>query len=205
LQGGQGDDYLDGREGGDSLFGYEQRKMARPDSPGQDVLLGGDGNDSLFGGNGADVLDGGAGRDYAQGGDDAAPDDGAIDVFAHDERIAGFDNQPFDSREYPADSLVLNKGDKEVVLTGTDGSETVTVSSIKDVLYKVEVTSRRVGAAAAATPLHSIRFYDPALVDQFTATLGGGADSFVSTANSLPTSVDGGDGSDTLGGSNAPD
>ena len=58
VQGGFGNDLVDGGVGNDSLYGQE----------GKDTLDGGDGNDSLFGGNFADTLNGGAGIDGLAGG-----------------------------------------------------------------------------------------------------------------------------------------
>ena len=58
VQGGFGNDLVDGGVGNDSLYGQE----------GKDTLNGGDGNDSLFGGNFADTLNGGAGIDGLAGG-----------------------------------------------------------------------------------------------------------------------------------------
>ena len=58
LLGGTGNNVLDGGAGNDSLFSGE----------GADTVLGGIGNDQLDGGAGADVLDGGSGNDRMAGG-----------------------------------------------------------------------------------------------------------------------------------------
>lgn len=58
LDGGAGDDYIDGRDGDDILYGGE----------GSDTILGGGGDDQIDGGTGDDTIYGGAGRDNIQGG-----------------------------------------------------------------------------------------------------------------------------------------
>lgn len=59
LQGGAGNDKVDGHSGNDGLFGEE----------GNDTLKGLTGNDELDGGEGNDVLDGAAGNDILYGGE----------------------------------------------------------------------------------------------------------------------------------------
>ncbi|UQZ88322.1 hypothetical protein C4J81_03510 [Deltaproteobacteria bacterium Smac51] len=76
LHGGTGDDLLDGGEGNDQLYGgdgNDQLDAGDGDDylsgdAGDDYLDGGAGDDKLYGGTGNDVLDGGAGDDYLEGG-----------------------------------------------------------------------------------------------------------------------------------------
>ena len=89
LEGGYGDDELNGRDfdhgyntstldggyGNDTLNGNNRN----------DVLYGGDGNDVLNGGLGDDFLDGGNGRDTLTGGD-------GVDEFYFDSPSEGIDN-----------------------------------------------------------------------------------------------------------------
>jgi Ca2+-binding RTX toxin-like protein len=74
LNGGNGNDTLDGLGGNDTLFGGN----------GSDVLSGGSGNDVLHGGNAKDVLNGGSGDDelFGDNGDDLLNgDDGADHLY----------------------------------------------------------------------------------------------------------------------------
>ncbi|MCJ8139069.1 Hint domain-containing protein [Falsirhodobacter halotolerans] len=59
IHGGDGNDFIDGRGGDDSLYG----------DAGDDTILGGDGNDYIEGGTGNDSLKGEAGHDTILGGD----------------------------------------------------------------------------------------------------------------------------------------
>ena len=65
LEGGDLDDYINGKKGNDVITGYD----------GNDVLLGNKGRDQLYGLSGDDYLSGGAGDDFLEGGEGA-------DVFA---------------------------------------------------------------------------------------------------------------------------
>jgi Ca2+-binding RTX toxin-like protein len=84
MDGGAGNDYLDGGEGGDdSLIGGVGDDELWGGEGGSDSLVGGDGNDALYGGEGLDMfeagggyqgdgnnsLDGGNGNDYLYGGE----------------------------------------------------------------------------------------------------------------------------------------
>jgi hypothetical protein len=72
IEGEDGDDRIDGKEGNDILIGGTGADRLTG-GVGDDNLQGDDGNDSLLGGNGADVLSGGIGNDRLQG--DAGNDD----------------------------------------------------------------------------------------------------------------------------------
>jgi hypothetical protein len=67
LDGGLGDDALDGRDGNDALAGSTGDDTL-DGGPGNDTVAGGDGNDALAGSTGDDTLDGGAGNDAVDGG-----------------------------------------------------------------------------------------------------------------------------------------
>ncbi|MCQ4346295.1 type I secretion C-terminal target domain-containing protein [Pseudomonas stutzeri] len=67
LQGGAGNDKIDGNSGADWLFGGEGNDTIKG-LAGDDYLDGGDGNDILDGGAGNDILYGGAGNDTLKGG-----------------------------------------------------------------------------------------------------------------------------------------
>lgn len=67
LRGTQGEDYLAGGAGDDSLYGdVEEYNPFSP--PSSDTLVGGDGNDALYGMDNGDGLSGGAGNDHLDGG-----------------------------------------------------------------------------------------------------------------------------------------
>ncbi|OUD08734.1 hypothetical protein BVC71_12460 [Marivivens niveibacter] len=61
IDGGAGNDNIDGAGGNDFLYG----------GTGDDTITGGDGNDSMYGGEGADTMYGGAGDDYIEYGEGA--------------------------------------------------------------------------------------------------------------------------------------
>jgi len=62
LRGGDGDDFIDGRGGGDSLYG-DAGDDTILGGGGADSIAGGDGNDVIAGGRDADTVDAGAGND----------------------------------------------------------------------------------------------------------------------------------------------
>ena len=67
LDGGPGDDTIDGRDGNDALAGSTGDDTL-DGGPGNDTVAGGDGNDALAGSSGDDTLDGGPGNDAVDGG-----------------------------------------------------------------------------------------------------------------------------------------
>jgi Ca2+-binding RTX toxin-like protein len=94
ILGGDGNDHLDGREGNDTLIGGAgndklEGKAGRDlleGGDGDDILQGGDGDDKLFGNAGDDDLYGGAGKDLLKGG---SGNDDYLDVLeseTHDRR-----------------------------------------------------------------------------------------------------------------------
>ncbi|MBC2775834.1 hypothetical protein H6M51_23515, partial [Rhizobium sp. AQ_MP] len=63
-----GDDDISGGNGDDRIWGGEGNDLIRGDW-GKDTIYGGNGNDTIYGGGDDDVLDGGAGNDALDGGD----------------------------------------------------------------------------------------------------------------------------------------
>lgn len=84
LQGGNGADLLQGDEGNDSLFGGAGADLLYGND-GVDLLLGGSGNDTIYGGGGDDHVKGNSGADQIHGG---AGDDTLKGYSGHD-RIYG--------------------------------------------------------------------------------------------------------------------
>lgn len=78
IQGGPGDDFLNGTNLRDVIFGEAGNDQAYG-GPGNDSMDGGDGNDSLSGGIGRDWLAGQAGDDYLEGDPDDANSPGSND------------------------------------------------------------------------------------------------------------------------------
>lgn len=95
-----GDDFIDGGAGNDSLFG----------NGGDDTLLGGTGKDKVKGQDGDDTIAGGNGRDRLEGG---SGDDTINGGKGHDRLEGGTDN----------DSLSGGKGDDR--LSGNAGTDTL--------------------------------------------------------------------------------
>ena len=90
LDGWNGDDYVSGGAGNDVLYGWY----------GNDQLTGGSGNDSCYGEGGSDSITGGAGNDYLSGGDDNDffyAWDGSVDTINGGN---GWDTAQVDKREW---------------------------------------------------------------------------------------------------------
>ncbi|MDA0586557.1 MAG: right-handed parallel beta-helix repeat-containing protein [Planctomycetota bacterium] len=115
VSGDSGNDVLDGGVDDDVLFGGDDA----------DTLNGGAGNDRLFGGNGNDVVNGGDGNDLVSGdgGDDLldgqAGNDTVLGGAGADRLLGGIDIDFLDGGGSTLD---------EVVLTGTAGNDTFTLS-----------------------------------------------------------------------------
>lgn len=116
VSGTQGDDYIKGSDGGDTIDGGD----------GNDVLVGHGGDDRLFGGDGNDILKGGTGNDrlYGGAGDDAymggAGNDRITDAGGDNDR-ARFDGQLAEhTLKMVGNQLHVSNGAETDYLTGID-------------------------------------------------------------------------------------
>jgi Ca2+-binding RTX toxin-like protein len=104
MDGGQGDDDLNGSTGDDVVDG----------GTGNDILDGGDGNDTLGGGGDNDTMDGGQGNDQLDGGDG---DDSLVGGVGHDTLEGGAGNDG------------LSGGNGNDTMRGGDGNDSLFDSS----------------------------------------------------------------------------
>ena len=82
MDGGEGNDSLDGGSGNDVVLGGDGRDKIKGGS-GNDVIDGGNGNDTINAGSGDDTIDGGSGVDrfFLGAGDDVASGGAGADTF----------------------------------------------------------------------------------------------------------------------------
>ncbi|MDO0947459.1 calcium-binding protein, partial [Chromohalobacter israelensis] len=142
LQGGLGDDRLDGDDG-------------------DDVLEGGAGNDTLYGGDGEDRIDGGAGNDTLNGGDGAdrymfSAGDGhdTINNFSQDDDL---DTLYFEDIDFQA--LRFSREEDDLSITVTSQEDSVTVASwYADEAYSLDRIETEEGALEgdALLPLETL-------------------------------------------------
>lgn len=138
LSGGRGDDTLGGHSGNDTLYGNR----------GDDVLHGGAGHDMLHGGRGDDLLEGGDGDDVLNGGrgDDTLTGGEGSDLFHFDrhhgedvvtdfgaEDYLFFESNAFDTAQEVLDAFTYAGGDAmldykggELLLEGVDHGDLTT-------------------------------------------------------------------------------
>ena len=121
IDGGEGDDILDGDHTTDYIFGGSGNDTISGGSR-ADFLLGGSGNDSIDGGWGSDLIRGGSGNDTIDGGygDDVILGDTGNDVIdggsGYDTIIGGAGD----------DTLTGGRGDDTFAFLGGDGNDTIT-------------------------------------------------------------------------------
>lgn len=135
LDGSSGDDYLVGGDGNDSLSG----------GLGNDNLLGGNGNDSLSGGDGDDYLYGEAGNNIIDGGagKDILLDEGSLNYTLTNTQLIGQGTDTFvnietvylygDSNNNTFDTTGFTIGN--VVFYGGAGNDLISAGSGNDILY----------------------------------------------------------------------
>ena len=108
-----GDDTIHGHKGADALFGGDGNDMIHGQN-GDDVLYGGLGDDSLFGGNNADLLDGGQGDDLLNG-------NGGVDILlgglGDDSLVWDINDATIDGGA-GIDSLLVQGGDVDLTVFG---------------------------------------------------------------------------------------
>jgi hypothetical protein len=108
LDGGRGNDQLQGSPTGDVLIAGGPGAEVRPLATDHDVLIGGEGDDALFSRPGGDVLDGGPGSDQLALDD---PCGHTIDGGPGPSDIAGFEPaEPWNQKKSHAPGLILKIG-----------------------------------------------------------------------------------------------
>lgn len=109
VEGGLGDDRIQGTFAADSLYGDEGNDILIGEG-GNDILYGGDGNDTISGGDGNDYIAGEAGADtlYGQGGNNT------IFGGSEEDTIVGGDDRDFVFGESGIDQISGSKGDDEL-------------------------------------------------------------------------------------------
>lgn len=117
--GNDGDDYLDGRGGGDSLYG----------GTGDDTILGGAGNDYLEGGEGLDSVVGGTGSDTISVTE-------GLDIGEHIDGSEDFDNSDIDTLIINGRAkIIYDPNDPEAgTIRWADGS-TTTFDNIENIVH----------------------------------------------------------------------
>jgi Ca2+-binding RTX toxin-like protein len=157
-------------------------------------IRGGDGNDTLDGGDGADLIAGGTGNDSIT-----------------------LDDNPLNTRDIALggdgdDTMIWNGGDDDDVNDGGAGNDTVTVNGApapEAFTLNASATPGHATFDRAATPGPGPFNIDIVASERLDLNANGGDDTFSSdgaiAALGLRADVEGGDGNDTLDGSDAAD
>ena len=158
----------------DSLIGSSSNDVLVGNS-GVNWLNGGAGNDRLYGLEGNDALEGGTGNDYLEAGDG---NDSLLGGDGNDTLLGGADNDTLDG------------GAGADTINGGSGNDTVTYasSSAVNITFSNANTATGAGGQAQGDQLSNIE----------NIIGSAGNDSFALVANALPTTINGGDGSDTI-------
>ena len=137
LDGGAGDDYVQGANNADMLYGGDGDDNI-DGMGGDDGLFGGDGYDVVYGGSGNDLADGGAGADNVYGGDG---DDGLIGGLGNDRLWghAGNDNLrggPGDDQMFggDGDDWMAGGADNDY-MEGNAGNDCMAGGAGDDIMY----------------------------------------------------------------------
>lgn len=133
MVGGYGNDWLDGGDHNDTLFG-EGGDDQLIGGLGNDHLDGGDGNDTLQGGSGDDALLGGAGNDVLSGGEGSDQLQGGS---GNDTYIIGVDDQ--------GDTIWDNEGSNTIKLTNNFSLDSVLLDQTLNPGYTNILTSYYLG------------------------------------------------------------
>ncbi|MGZ8633513.1 MAG: calcium-binding protein [Solirubrobacteraceae bacterium] len=157
-------------------------------------IHGGDGNDNLDGGDGADQIAGEGGNDTI------TPDDNPLNT--RDIALGGDGD----------DTMIWNGGEDDDVNDGGAGSDTVTVNGAaapEAFTLNASATAGHASFTRAATPGPGPFNIDIVASERLDLNANGGDDTFSSdgaiAALGLHADVEGGDGNDTLDGSDAAD
>jgi Ca2+-binding RTX toxin-like protein len=197
LNGGAGDDFVEGANNADILTGGDGNDKVYG-LGGDDNISGGTGNDSLYGGNGNDIIDGGDGSDYVEGGNGHDEITGGLgdDVLygndGNDNLTGGDGNDQLwggNGNDWSAGGAgddIFKSGDGDDCADGGDGNDTMYMGSGND---------RALGGAGNDS------MYGEAGNDKLD---GGDGDDMVDGGDGNDL-VDGGDGDDVVYGGNGDD
>lgn len=172
IDGGDGNDVVDGSPGSDCLFGGAGNDVLHGNGgndrleggAGDDTLDGGDGNDSLEGGSGSDVLIGGPGTDTASYVDHTTPVTATIDGLP-DSGSPG-ENDTIDSDVENLDggsgNDVLNGSQGDNLIDGEAGDDVISGGGGNDTIvdYQGDNTIDVRDDGSAAHPLSAFAFVD---------------------------------------------
>jgi Ca2+-binding RTX toxin-like protein len=184
--------------GGNDILTLDEAAGALPIAS----LIGASGNDTLTGGSGADVLAGQAGIDalLGKGGTDLLLGGGDNDTLTGGDA----DDQAFG--QAGADRMIWNPGDDTDLNEGGDGADITEVVGGNGAEQFTETAN---GTRVRFDRLNPAPFaIDMGTTENLVLRANGGDDSFSATGNLaglIFTTVDGGDGNDTLLGTNAGD
>ncbi len=142
LYGGGGNDILVGNDHNDTLYGGDGNDILSGDT-GDDTLNGGTGNDTLYGGNGNDVLNGGDGNDTLYGGR-------GNDIFS------GGKGTNYMQGNHGDDTYLFFRGDGNTTIYNADVGSDGVLGSSTDIL--------KFGEGIAATDVQIFRAYDHLLL-----------------------------------------
>ena len=165
----------------------------------------------LFGGAGDDVLTGGSGNDqvFGQAGNDTLLGKGGFDLLfggSENDTITGGDADDQAFGEAGDDRMIWNPGDDTDLNEGGAGIDTVEVNGGNGgEQFTTTANGNRVRFDRVTPAPFSI---DIGTSENLTLNANGGDDTFSATGNLAPLikiTVDGGQGADTIGGSNGAD
>lgn len=196
ISGGAGNDFIFAGGGVKTLFGNGGNDVIIG-GPGDETLVGGDGNDSIYGSGGSDFMLGDAGNDLLDGGTGSNRGDGGAGTdtasnlnksSANIEINTATGNTPSGVTPFQLTNSVL-------IVTGESAlSNVLSVAPSTDLNYIVVSNS----SFSASYPLSAVK----------SVRMVGGTQSdylFISTALTLPSSIDGGAGNDVIISGNGAD
>lgn len=139
LNGEQGNDYLEGNSGNDKILGGD----------GKDEILGGDGDDELTGNKHNDIIKGGAGNDTykftsGDGWDTVIDSDGQGAIVIDGITLTGGKEAQLGSKLWESEA-VNGKKFQFVLITESDGTKTLHITSGTDRIYVKNYTDGKLG------------------------------------------------------------